>query len=923
MLKKKIVPDFTPRKEYKQAPVVIPVPPPPPPPVQLPAYKQEPIIKVARPPPAPTPLVKSQEPVLAAPLPVTLRMLEGTPLAALAFPDPDRPSSSFSPSLETYPTAGNSYFVTDEQIQADISQWATYPATTTVTLDGNNIEQVASISATNIGITYSSNFDPSFSCVGNAVFQSTLTAQDLTVGSGAIKMTSNHILETIGGDLYFDTELLAKANDIQNIADWSLYPALSTINMNGSNIINAQQIQTVQLTNASGTFGSAGQYLTSDGSKIEWATVPAPIDNTKNWATFRAVSNVDMSGNILSNAQKIQTAQLTNASGAFGTAGQYLTSDGTTINWVTAPSPGNVATWAEYPANSNVSLPNRDFTITSASPGITYPTASLNANVQIGNTTQAPLRPDFNAYCGSFNVGGLTSPATSINLTSIGNVSIAGGGGVGITGGGGVTIAGLGGVSITGVGNLSLAGGDVQVTGAGVVSVGAGGVAITGGGGVAITGGGAVAVTGLGGVSVLGGGGVAVTGGGGVSVVGGAGVLINSGGSLKTETITNVTGTGNTLAINNLSTINGAAYPPVGSGVTSLNTETGAVTITSPTANLVVGSTGAGNIELTVPGGALSSFLSLYSIFVAPNGNDTTGTGSANNPYQTITRAITARALISNTVEVAIQLFPGTYAPVSLGIVLTQNTFLVGIPTGEVNQPVNINAQITLQGGATGQVGLYGLNLFPAASQCVIINTVGTYNITACNIFNTTNYAIAQSLGTLFLTECRITSPTSGVLPSIGVTGATASLIMRDCLITSSGTPSIITSIGSLTIRQCNIINTSASASVNPLVNYNPTAAGTSCEISYTTLQYTSAFSALNKICIRANPTAGITAAITNCVNNLLICEGSQSGGPQFHCIDKVVGSGPVTLAYGNLLAGATANRIDGNITKTEYVTVP
>jgi hypothetical protein len=472
----------------------------------------------------------------------------------------------------------------------------------------------------------------------------------------------------------------------------------------------------------------------------------------------------------------------------------------------------------------------------------------------------------------------------------------------------------------------------VQVTGAGVVSVGAGGVAITGGGGVAITGGGAVSVTGLGGVSVLGGGGVAVTGGGGVSVVGGAGVLIDSGGSLKTETITNVSGTGNTLAINNLSTINGAAYPPPGGGgVSSLNTETGAVTITSPTANLVVGSTGPGNIELTVPGGALSSFLSLYSIFVAPNGNDTTGTGSANNPYQTIARAITARALISNTVEVAIQLFPGTYNPLpppaASGYVLTQNTWLVGIPTGEINQPVNVNGQILLQGGATGQVGLYGLNLFPTASQCVVINTVGTYNITACNLFNTTNYAIAQSLGTLFLTECRITSPTSAVPPiaGIGVTGATASLIMRDCLMTSSGTSSMIICNGSITIRQCNIINTSASASVNPLVTYNPTASGTSCEISYTTLQYTSAVSAANKICIRANPTAGITAAITNCVNNLLICEGAQSGsGPtNFHCIDKVAGSGPVTLSYGNLLAGATAHKIDAPINKTEYNTVP
>jgi hypothetical protein len=30
-----------------------------------------------------------------------------------------------------------------------------------------------------------------------------------------------------------------------------------------------------------------------------------------------------------------------------------------------------------------------------------------------------------------------------------------------------------------------------------------------------------------------------------------------------------------------------------------------------------------------------------------------------------------------------------------------------------------------------------------------------------------------------------------------------------------------------------------------------------------------------------------------------------------------------VTLSYGNLLAGATAHKIDAPITKTQYVTVP
>jgi hypothetical protein len=298
-----------------------------------------------------------------------------------------------------------------------------------------------------------------------------------------------------------------------------------------------------------------------------------------------------------------------------------------------------------------------------------------------------------------------------------------------------------------------------------------------------------------------------------------------------------------------------------------------------------------------------------------------TGNGSANNPYLTIARALTARALIPNTVEVAIQLFSGTYnAP---NITLLQNTFLIGIPSGEANQPVNINAQIYLQGGATGQVALYGLNLFPSGSQCVVINTVGTYNINACNFVNTTNYCLFQSLGTCYLTECRMTCYTgAGGFAGIGGSGTTANLIMRDCVLSSAGVSPMVQFTGNLTMRQCTLTNTNATAAVNPLVLFNPTAASTTCEISLSQLIYTSATTATNKICIRVTPSATFNVALVNTVNNLLICEGATSGTPQIHCIDNT-GAGTCTLFYGNLLAGATAHNIGSGITKTEYVTVP
>ena len=312
-------------------------------------------------------------------------------------------------------------------------------------------------------------------------------------------------------------------------------------------------------------------------------------------------------------------------------------------------------------------------------------------------------------------------------------------------------------------------------------------------------------------------------------------------------------------------------------------------------------------------------FVDSYQIYVAPNGNDTTGTGSQQNPYLTIEKAIVKRATISNTIEVSIILSSGTYTPVGGGIVISQNTFLVGIPTGELNQPVNINCQITLIAG-TGQCALFGLSLFPAASQCVVISAVGTYNISNCNITNTGNYCVAQSLGTLFMTNCRINGPTSGVLPAIGGIGNVITVI-RDCLITTTGTPSLINHLGSLTLRQCNLINSSASAAVSPLVVFAPTVTLTSLEISNSSLQYTSAVSAANKICLRVTVATGIQAVITNFVNNLLLCEGAQSGSPNFHCVDKT-GLGTATMTLGNCVAGATAYRIDNTITHTQYQAV-
>lgn len=454
----------------------------------------------------------------------------------------------------------------------------------------------------------------------NVNVSNNLITENLKVNSGIITLSDtagNQTLEAIGTDLFYDGQLLAKANDIQNISDWALYPAIGDVNIDGKNIENV-----LKLTDSNNVFGTNGQYLTSDGSKIQWTTpVSGGVTQLNTLTGNVTVSSTNNA--TLSVAQVGQDIQLTVPAAAAGvaslnsqTGSVSLTSAASSIS-ITNPSPGVInlesasggtSTWANFPAVNNVNLPNKDLNMTTTTPGVAYNKASLNANVDIGDITNAPLRPDFNAFVGNFNIGGLTSPATSVNITSLGNVGILGGAGVSISGGGGVAVSGGGAVAVTGVGGVAVTGGgDISVTGGAINVNGLVGVSIIGGGGVAVTGGGAVAVTGGVGVTAAGGAGVAVTGGGGVAVLGGGGVAIGASGgaggglqvfgsdltmapvgastsTLRTNNITSQTGTA-TLALTNVATINGIAYPPPSSAgvISERATNTTPITLTATT----------------------------------------------------------------------------------------------------------------------------------------------------------------------------------------------------------------------------------------------------------------------------------------------------------------------------------------------------
>ena len=186
--------------------------------------------------------------------PITVPVAAAVPTAAVAaplslvVPQPLGFTTGFSPNIETFKSIGDSYFLTDAEVQADVSRWAIYPAIQTVVMDGNNIEQATEISTATLLATEYVSTD-----VLNLM-------QGPASAPGRINMKDNnnitHTLESLNSNLYFDDELLAKAGDIQDIGDWALYAAIANVDMTTNGITNCGNITTVAgatIDNTNGT----------------------------------------------------------------------------------------------------------------------------------------------------------------------------------------------------------------------------------------------------------------------------------------------------------------------------------------------------------------------------------------------------------------------------------------------------------------------------------------------------------------------------------------------------------------------------------------------------------------------------------------------------------------------------------------------
>lgn len=864
MKKKVIIPDYTPRKSIIQKPIIASAPLQNE--VNLPlriSISESQKLPIFVPPPE-APSIKSQPQPPPTVKRVTFQSASAPSLTQLPFlGQTPGANCSFSPNLETFPSISESYFATTANLP-DIAQWSLYPAISTINMNGYNIVGGNTINFSTINV---------ISCI-----------------AGVLDLDGNN-LTTAGQELLFNGQPLATVSSVtSNITGWSLYPAISTILADNNAITGVTNIQLSSIN---------GQVYPPPVPLPTWiSTATSQLDMSNygitNISSLTGVSSIN--GSVyppISPSSWVSTATSSLDMGPYNIAVSSITGI-SSLNGSAFPGPvADVSLWANYVASSNVTIPNKDLNMTTTTAGISYNKASLNANVQFGDPTNVPLRPDFDAYCGNITFGGLATPLTTMNVNSIGGINLTSATGVNVTGGGTVTVSGGGGVAVSGGGGVTVGGlGGVAITGAGAISVAAGGVSVAGGG-VAITAGGLAINAGLTEIGTIGG------PGGGLNVFGSDISMIPVGAitaEIYTEYLKSYSGT-NTMQITGVSTINGTAYPPTAGGATAFS----------------------------------------YNIYVSNiSGSDTTGDGKISNPYKTITKAIAVAGTIAETNQVIINLACGTYTE-NLNIT-RDNLYITGGSTSLSTATV-INGSITVDTTGSSQLILIGglssvyfnnfiynnsvaKNQSYVITDCLIVPGAGTSAIVFTDTSTGGNGDITIQNSLIYMSDTtavtisngRISMINSQITNNPGLANATVSLI------TTSGT-------GGVNLFGCTLIQGSTASTVQPLINMtNNASTGSPMLINSCILQYTSATADTGtgaKCCIRFSNSAAISnVSVINC---LLICEGARTtngSAGQYLAIQRT-GAGSLTLSYGQNLCGATANHLPATaagLTKTAYI---
>jgi hypothetical protein len=332
-----------------------------------------------------------------------------------------------------------------------------------------------------------------------------------------------------------------------------------------------------------------------------------------------------------------------------------------------------------------------------------------------------------------------------------------------------------------------------------------------------------------------------------------------------------------------------------------------------------------------------SSFVIAYDkkapteFFVATNGSDTTGTGSFNNPFKTIQAGITAGEAVSSSAnQVVIQVAPGQYTEnitFSVGYVS-----LVGVMnTQDGNQITNLNGNITVNVGVSDdlvgrQVILQGLQI-----DGVLTDTSPNQHsllIQDCKFFATNTLLLVNPTATnqrTFITNTEFVQTGAGsTLPVIDVREGQLQLERID--VDNSTNNTILMSVsGDASVARCNLCNfesgTTATTTAQAIISVSSTSP-LAHSFGYTNIYYGSASNKSGSATatgILFTSATTMTAIVIGCVFSLVGTTDLLNN----YIMDKA-GAGVITLLQANnqtLPAGAgSCTKIDPGFVRADYV---
>jgi len=168
-----------------------------------------------------------------------------------------------------------------------VERWSQFPAIGNVNLSGHDIINADQIDASGISAV--------------DAYVNNIYVYTPDNNSSAILTSTNS-----GATLLLNSVPLLTSADISSAANWATYPASANVNMSGSNILNASQVDAVNIvvptitlcssvtTTSSVVVTANDTQMLVNGLPVFTGTVP-PAD-TSNWANYPAVATVNMSG---------------------------------------------------------------------------------------------------------------------------------------------------------------------------------------------------------------------------------------------------------------------------------------------------------------------------------------------------------------------------------------------------------------------------------------------------------------------------------------------------------------------------------------------------------------------------------------------------------------------------------------------------